>query len=87
MLTALNFIVVDNRQAYGTNNNCQMQPPETLQLDPDVVLYVNSATVTNTFLNTGTTVGSQSHYVYLYEKNGSTFAVASPIAGAGLRGR
>ena len=60
MFTALPFkIVVDNRQAtLGTNNNFQVQLPETLHLDPEVALYVNSATVTNTFLSTGTTVGS-----------------------------
>ena len=43
-------------------------------MDLDVVMYVNSATVTNTFMSTGTTVGSKSHYVYFYEKNGATLA-------------
>ena len=62
MFTALPFkIVIDSRQADGTNNNLQVQLPETLHLDPDVVMYVNSATVANTFLSTGTTVGSKSH--------------------------
>ena len=75
MFTALPFkIVVDNRQDFGTNNHFQEQLPETLRLDPDVVLYVNSATVTNTFLSTGTTVGPKSHHVYFYEKNGATLA-------------
>ena len=76
MFTALPFkIVVDSRQAtLGTSSNFQVQLPETLHLDPDVVLYVNSATVTNTFLSTGTTVGSKSHNVYFYEKNGATLA-------------
>ena len=72
MFTALPFkIVIDSRQAYGTSSNCQVQLQETLHLDLDVVMYVNSATVTNTFLSTGTTVGSKSHYVYFYEKNGA----------------
>ena len=75
MCTALPFkIVVDNRQAYGTNNSFQVQLPETLHLYLDVVMYVNSATVTNTFLSTGTTAGAKSHYVYFYEKNGATLA-------------
>ena len=75
MFTALPFkIVVDSRQAFGTSSSFQVQLPETLHLDPDVVLYVNSATVTNTFLSTGTTVGSKSHNVYFYEKNGATLA-------------
>ena len=75
MFTALPFkVVVDSRQAYGTSSNFQVQLPETLHLDSDVVMYVSSTTVANTFLSTGTTVGSQSHYVDLYEKNGATLA-------------
>ena len=80
MFTAILFkIVVDSRQAtLGTSINFQVQLPETLHLDIDVVLYVNSATVTNTFLSTGTTVGSRSHYVYFYEKNGPHWLSTEP---------
>ena len=51
-----------------------MQLPETLHLEPSVVMYVNSITVTNTLLSTGTTVGAKSHYVYFYERNGAPLA-------------
>ena len=87
MFTTLPFkIVVDNRQAYGTSNNFQVQLPETLRLDPDVVMYVNLATVTNTFLSTGTTVGSKSHCVLLREKWGDAGIQQGPTPGAGLCG-
>ena len=88
MVTALPFkIVVDSRQAYGTNNNFQVQLPETLRLDPDVVMYVNSTTVTNTFLSTGTTVGSKSHYVYFYEKMGRRWHSTGPSSRSGATWR
>ena len=76
MFTALPFkIIVDSRTAtLGTSTKFKVQLPETLHLDSDVVMYVNSATVTNTFLSTGTTVGHKSHYIYFYEKLGSVLA-------------
>ena len=80
MFTALPFkIVIDNRQAFGTSNRFQVQLPETLHLDQDVVMFVNSATVTNTFLSTGTVVGHKNHYIYFYEKLGPRWPSTGPL--------
>ena len=51
MLTTLPFkIIVDSRNAVtGTANNFSISLPETLHIDRDVAMYVNSASVTNTF--------------------------------------
>ena len=51
MLTTLPFkIIVDSRNAVtGTANNFSISLPETLHIDKDVAMYVNSASVTNTF--------------------------------------
>mgnify|MGYP001382412289 CR=1 FL=1 len=59
MFVALPFkILVDSRAATtGTSESFQVSLPETLHLNPDIVMYVNSATRTNTFLLTGTAVG------------------------------
>ena len=66
MLTALPFkIIVDSRAAStGTSNKFTISLPEVLHVDRDVVMYVNSASVTNTFLPVGTNVGTKNHYFY-----------------------
>ena len=61
MRTALPFkISVDSRAAStGTANKFTVSLPEVLHVDRDVVMYVNSASVTNTFLPVGTDVGTK----------------------------
>ena len=51
MLTSIPFkIIIDSRNAaIGTSNRFSISLPETLHVDKDVVMYVNSASVTNTF--------------------------------------
>ena len=70
MFAALPFkILVDNRAATtGTSESFQVSLPETLHLNPDIVVYVNSATCTNTVLPTGTIVGAQHNAVYFLER-------------------
>ena len=70
MFVALPFkILVDSRAATtGTSESFQVNLPETLHLSPDIVMYVNSATCTNTFLPTGTVVGSQRNAIYFLER-------------------
>ena len=60
MLTALPFkIIVDSRAASsGTANKFTVSLPEVLHVDRDVVMYVNSASVTNTCLPVGTHIGT-----------------------------
>ena len=62
MLTTIPFkVIVDSRNAaIGTSNRFSISLPETLHVDKDVVMYVNSASVTNTFLPTGTNVSNKS---------------------------
>ena len=52
----------------GHASDFEVTLPETLHLDQDAVMYVNSASVTNTFSATGTQVGAKRHYVYWFEK-------------------
>ena len=70
MFVALPFkILVDSRAATtGTSESFQVSLPETLHLNPDIVMYVNSATCTNTFLPTGTVVGAQRNTIYFLER-------------------
>ena len=70
MLTTLPFkIIVDSRNAVtGTANNFSISLPETLHIDRDVAMYVNSASVTNTFLPVGTHIGQKNHYFYWFER-------------------
>ena len=70
MLTALPFkIIVDSRAAStGTANKFTVSLPEVLHVDRDVVMYVNSASVTNTFLPVGTHIGTKNHYFYWFER-------------------
>ena len=42
--------------------------PTTSHLERDIVMYVNSSSVTNTFLPTGTIVGTKQHYFYWFER-------------------
>ena len=70
MLATLPFkVVVDSRNAaMGTSNKFSISLPETLHVDKDVAMYVNSASVTNTFLPTGTNTGTKHHYFYWCER-------------------
>ena len=70
MFVALPFkILVDSRASTtGTSESFQVSLPETLHLNPDIVMYVNSATCTNTFLPTGTVVGSQRNAIFFLER-------------------
>ena len=62
-------ILVDSRAATtGTSESFQVSLPETLHLNPYIVMYVNSATCTNTFLPTGTVVGAQRSMIYFLER-------------------
>ena len=60
MLTALPFkIIVDSRAApSGTADKFTVSLPEVSHIDRDVVMYVNSASVTNAFLPVGTHIGT-----------------------------
>ena len=68
MLTTIPFkIVIDSRSAaIGTSNRFSISLPETLHVDKDVVMYVNSASLSNTFLPTGTNISKKNHYVYWF---------------------
>ena len=70
MCVALPFkILIDSRTATtGTSGSFQVSLPEMLRLNPDIAMYVNSATCTNTFLPTGTVVGSQRNAIYFLER-------------------
>ena len=70
MLTTLPFkIIVDSRNAVmGTSNKFSISLPETLHVDKDVAMYVNSASVSNTFLPVGTNIGKKNHYFYWFER-------------------
>ena len=77
MFVALPFkILVDSRASTtGTSESFQVSLPETLHLNPDIVMYVNSATCTNTILPTGTVAGAQRNTTYFLERkrNAATF--------------
>ena len=66
MLTTLPFkFIVDSRNAVlGASNKFSISLPETLHVDKDVAMYVNSASVSNTFLPVGTNIGTKNHYFY-----------------------
>ena len=70
MLTTLPFkIIVDSRNAVlGTSNRFSISLPETLHVDKDVAMYVNSASVSNTFIPVGTNIGTKNHYFYWFER-------------------
>ena len=70
MFVALPFkLLVDSRAATtGASESFQVSLPETLHLNPDIVMYVNSATCTNSFLPTGTVVGAQRNTIYFLER-------------------
>ena len=46
----------------------EYSPPETIHLEHDTVMYVNTASATNTFSATGTQIGTKNPYVYFFEK-------------------
>ena len=77
MFVALPFkILVDSRAATtGTSESFQVSLPVTLHLHPDIVMYVNSATCTNTFLPTGTVVGAQRSAIYFLERQRNTATI------------
>ena len=62
-------LIVDSRAAtIGDANRFSVSLPETLHLERDIVMYANSASVTNTFLPTGTIIGTKQHYFYWFER-------------------
>ena len=62
-------ICVDSRAlTRGHASDFEYSLPETISLDHDTVMYVNTASVTNTFSATGTQIGAKNHYVYFFEK-------------------
>ena len=62
-------IIVDSRTlTRGHASDFEVTLPETLHLDQDAVMYVNSASVTNSFSATGTQVGATRRCVYWFEK-------------------
>ena len=81
MLTSIPFKgIVDSRNAaIGTTNRVSISLPETLHADIDVVTHVNSASVTNTFLPTGTNISKKNHYFYWFKrfKNVDTESIES----------
>ena len=82
MLTSIPFkIIIDSRNAaIGTSNRFSISLPETLHVDKDVVMYVNSASVTNTFLPTGTNIGKKNHYFYWFERLKNVDTVFNRVA-------
>ena len=52
------FITRPIEAAVGSSNRISISLPETLHVDKDVAMYVNSASVTNTFLPVGTHIGT-----------------------------
>ena len=82
MLTTIPFkVIVDSRNAViGTSNRFSISLPETLHVDKDVVMYVNSASVTNTFLPTGTNVSNMNHYFYWFERLRDVATVLNRVA-------
>ena len=70
MFVALPFkiLIVSRAATTGTGESFQVSLPETPHLNPDIVMYVNSATCTNTFLPTGTVVGAQRNAIYFLER-------------------
>ena len=82
MLTAVPFkIIVDSRNAViGMSNRFSNSLPEALHVDKDVVMYVNSASVTNTFLPTGTNVSKKNHYFYWFERLKNVDTVFNRVA-------
>ena len=59
---------VDSRAATpGASESFQVSLPEALPLNPDIVMYVNSATCTNAFLPTCTVVGARHNTIYFFE--------------------
>ena len=62
-------IIVDSRAlTRGHASDFEYSLPETIHLEHDTVMYVNTASVTNTFSATGTQIGTKNHYVYVFEK-------------------
>ena len=62
-------IIIDSRAASeGTSDAFSFMLPEVTHIGKDTVCYVNQASVTNSFLTTGTYVGSKNHYFYWIER-------------------
>ena len=81
-MTTIPFkIIIDSRSAaIGTSNRFSISLPETLHVDKDVVMYVNSASVTNTFLPTGANIGKKNHYFYWFERLKNVDTVFNGVA-------
>ena len=82
MLTSIPFkIIIDSRNAViGTSNRFSISLPETLHVDKDVVMYVNSASVSNTFLPVGTNIGTKNHYFYWFDRLKNVDTVFNRVA-------
>ena len=68
--------MIDRRSAaLGHGGSFTVALAETLHMRDDTALYVNNATLTNTFLSTGAAIGNTNHYFYWIEKLASSNVV------------
>ena len=69
MVTLPTKIVLDSRDAaQGSSHAFRYSLPEMLHMPADTAMYVTSCSLGHTFLSTGTSVGTKSHYVYFFER-------------------
>ena len=62
-------LMIDSRaSSLGNSSAFSVSLPEMLHLPEDTAMYVNAASITNTFLSTGTHIGATNHYFYWFEK-------------------
>ena len=62
-------LMIDSRATnLGNSNAFSVSLPETLHFPEDTAMYVNTTSITNTFLSTGTHIGAKNHYFYWFEK-------------------
>ena len=62
-------LMIDSRaSSLGNSSAFSVSLPEMLHLPEDTAMYVNAASITNTFLSTGTHIGAKNHYFYWFEK-------------------
>ena len=69
MATLPTKILLDSRDAVqGSSHSFRYSLPDMLHMPAATAMYVASCSLGHTFLSTGTTVGTNSHYVYLFER-------------------